>query len=52
MRCQRAVEKLRELADKCERANSFERYREIIARGSLRGGMALAGARVSLSQLV
>jgi hypothetical protein len=31
---------------------SFESYLEIIARGSLRGRMALAGACLSLSQLV
>jgi hypothetical protein len=30
----------------------FEHFREIITRGSLRGTMALAGARLSQSQLV
>jgi hypothetical protein len=33
------------------RLGSVERYPEIIPRGSLRGRMALAGARLSLSQL-
>jgi hypothetical protein len=33
-------------------SGSFESYREIIARGSLRGKIVLASACLSLSQLV
>ena len=37
---------------KIVRWEQFQSYREMIARGSLRGRMVLASARVSLSQLV